>query len=98
MRPENVDFDNTVDTDRLGGSILTASESSNAFVPTQRVSPQTASANGPRPIGGAMAHDLIIKNGNVIDGSGLPGFHGDIAVSGGRITDVGKVSGNARQV
>src|SRR5499433_3748146 len=45
-----------------------------------------------------MAHDLIIKNGNVIDGSGLPGFHGDVAVSGGRITDVGKVSGNARQV
>src|SRR5262245_9758169 len=45
-----------------------------------------------------MAHDLIIKNGNVIDGSGLPGFHGDVAVSGGRITEVGKVSRNARQV
>ena len=44
-----------------------------------------------------MAHDLIIKNGNIIDGSGLPGFHGDVAVSGGRITAVGKVSGDARQ-
>jgi len=26
-----------------------------------------------------MAYDLIIKNGKVIDGFGLPGFHGDMA-------------------
>jgi N-acyl-D-aspartate/D-glutamate deacylase len=45
-----------------------------------------------------MLHDLIIKNGKVIDGSGLPGFHGDVAVSGGRIVEIGKVSGDARQV
>jgi len=45
-----------------------------------------------------MSHDLIIKNGNIIDGSGLPGFHGDVAVSGGRITEIGKVGGEARQV
>ncbi|HEY7165794.1 MAG TPA: amidohydrolase family protein [Candidatus Binatia bacterium] len=45
-----------------------------------------------------MSHDLIIKNGKVIDGSGLPGFHADVAVSGGKIVEVGKVSGNARQV
>jgi N-acyl-D-amino-acid deacylase len=45
-----------------------------------------------------MPHDLIIKNGNIIDGSGIPGFHGDIAVSGGRITEIGKVSGDGRQV
>ena len=45
-----------------------------------------------------MPHDLIIKNGKVIDGSGLPGFHGDVAVSGGRIVEIGKVSGDARQV
>ena len=44
-----------------------------------------------------MAYDLIIKNGKVIDGSGLPGFHGDVAVSGGRIVEIGKVSGEARQ-
>mgnify|MGYP001355542150 FL=1 len=44
-----------------------------------------------------MAYDLIIKNGTVIDGSGLPGFHGDVAVSGGRIVEIGKVSGAARQ-
>ena len=44
-----------------------------------------------------MIYDLIIKNGKVIDGSGLPGFHGDVAVSGGRIVAIGKVSGAARQ-
>jgi len=44
-----------------------------------------------------MAYDLVIKNGKVIDGSGLPGFHGDVAVSGGRIVAIGKVNGAARQ-
>jgi hypothetical protein len=24
-----------------------------------------------------MAHDLLIKNGRIIDGSGRPAFHGD---------------------
>jgi N-acyl-D-aspartate/D-glutamate deacylase len=45
-----------------------------------------------------MPYDMIIKNGKVIDGSGLPGFHGDVAVSGGRIVEIGKVNGEARQV
>ena len=44
-----------------------------------------------------MAYDVVIKNGKVIDGSGLPGFHGDVAVSGGRIVEIGKVTGAARQ-
>jgi N-acyl-D-amino-acid deacylase len=45
-----------------------------------------------------MPYDLIIKNGKVIDGSGLPGFHGDVAVRGERIVEIGKVGGDARQV
>ncbi len=45
-----------------------------------------------------MPYDLIIKNGKVIDGSGLPGFHGDVAVSGGRIVEIGRVSSEARRV
>jgi len=44
-----------------------------------------------------LAYDLIIKNGKVIDGSGLPGFHGDVAVSGGRIVEIGRISGEARR-
>jgi N-acyl-D-aspartate/D-glutamate deacylase len=45
-----------------------------------------------------MAYDLLVRNGKVIDGSGIPGFHGDVAISGGRIVEVGKVNGEARQV
>lgn len=45
-----------------------------------------------------MAHDLIIRNGMIVDGSGLPGFHGDVAISDGRIAEVGKVSGDASRV
>ena len=28
-----------------------------------------------------MAYDLLIKNGRVIDGSGMPAFHGDVAIT-----------------
>ena len=45
-----------------------------------------------------MTYDLVIKNGKVIDGSGLPGFHGDVAVKGGRIVEIGRVSGTAQRV
>ena len=38
-------------------------------------------------------HDLIIRGGTIIDGSGAPAFEGDVAVSGGVITGVGKVNG-----
>ncbi len=42
-------------------------------------------------------HDLIIKNGQIADGTGAPLFHGDVAVEGGRIVEVGKVSGTAKK-
>ncbi len=45
-----------------------------------------------------MSHDLIIKNGKIIDGSGIPGFHGDVAVSGGRIVEIGQVNADAHRV
>src|SRR5882724_4018734 len=44
-----------------------------------------------------MAYDLLIKNGRVIDGSGRPAYHGDVAVAGGKIVEVGRLSGSARQ-
>jgi N-acyl-D-aspartate/D-glutamate deacylase len=45
-----------------------------------------------------MSYDLIIRNGKVIDGSGIPGFHADVGVSGGSIVEIGQVSGDARRV
>ena len=34
--------------------------------------------------------DLIIRNGTIIDGSGLPGYLGDVGISGRRIVSVGR--------
>ena len=45
-----------------------------------------------------MSYDLVIKNGKIIDGSGLPGFHGDVAVRGGRIVEIGRVNGGAHRI
>lgn len=42
--------------------------------------------------------DLIVKNGLVVDGTGAPAFHGDVAVKDGRIAAVGAVEGEARRV
>ena len=43
-----------------------------------------------------MTYDLVVRDGLVIDGSGAPGRHADVAVSGGRIAAVGKVEEAAR--
>ncbi len=44
-----------------------------------------------------MSHDLLIRNALIVDGSGAEPVHGDVAVSGGRIAQVGKVDGAASQ-
>jgi len=40
-----------------------------------------------------MAHDIVIRNGNLIDGSGAPLVRGDVAIDGDSITAIGKVKG-----
>ncbi len=42
-------------------------------------------------------HDLVIRGGTIVDGSGAERFVGDIAVDGGIITAVGKVSQAGRE-
>src|SRR6202789_1099474 len=44
-----------------------------------------------------MEYDLIIRNGSVVDGSGLPRYRADIATLGGQIAVIGKVSGSAKE-
>lgn len=39
-----------------------------------------------------MAHDLIIRHGTVLDGTGAPGVQADVAVDGDRITAVGDLA------
>ncbi|MEM7080496.1 MAG: amidohydrolase family protein [Pseudomonadota bacterium] len=41
--------------------------------------------------------DLLIKNAEIIDGSGEPAFHGDVAIDAGRISAVGEHSGAAKR-
>src|SRR5437660_4586492 len=45
--------------------------------------------------GTSMAYDLLIKNGLIVDGSGLPAFRGDVGVKDGKIAEIGKLSGPA---
>ena len=42
-------------------------------------------------------YDLLIKNGRVADGSGMPSFITDVGVSDGKVVDVGRLSGPAKR-
>jgi N-acyl-D-amino-acid deacylase len=38
-------------------------------------------------------YDLVVRNGNVIDGTGSAGYRADVAVSGGEIVAIGRLEG-----
>jgi N-acyl-D-aspartate/D-glutamate deacylase len=42
-------------------------------------------------------HELVIRGGTIVDGSGEPGYDGDVAVDGGRISAVGGRLGPAKR-
>ena len=43
-------------------------------------------------------HDLIIRGGTLVDGTGAPGRTADVAVDSGRITDVGQIQGGGHRI
>src|SRR3954452_15039403 len=44
-----------------------------------------------------MTHDLVIRGGTIVDGTGCAGFAGDVAIDGERIVEVGEVTGSAHR-
>ena len=45
-----------------------------------------------------MAYDTLIKNGLLVDGTGAPARHGNVAITGGKIHGVGDVDGTANEI
>ena len=44
-----------------------------------------------------MSHDIVIRGGDVVDGTGAEPFQADIAIDGDQITEIGKVDGRGRE-
>ena len=44
-----------------------------------------------------MRHDIVIRGGNIIDGTGSEAFMGDVAIDDGLITAIGTVEGQGRE-
>ena len=42
-----------------------------------------------------MAFDLVVKNGMIVDGSGLPRYRADVGVKDGKIAEIGRINGAA---
>jgi len=42
-------------------------------------------------------YDLLLKNGRIYDGSGMPGYNGNLAVQDGKIVEMGRVNGGAKR-
>jgi N-acyl-D-aspartate/D-glutamate deacylase len=42
-------------------------------------------------------HDLIVRNGMIVDGTGFPRYRGDVAVQEGRIAEIGRITAAAER-
>ena len=45
-----------------------------------------------------MQYDLLIKNGTVVDGSGMPRFQADVGIVQGKIAAIGRIRDSAKEV
>jgi N-acyl-D-amino-acid deacylase len=44
-----------------------------------------------------MSYDVVIKNGTVVDGSGMPRFRADVGITAGKIASIGKITESAKE-
>ena len=44
-----------------------------------------------------MAHDVVIRGGNVVDGTGAEPYQADVAIDGDRISEIGVVNARGRE-
>jgi N-acyl-D-aspartate/D-glutamate deacylase len=42
-----------------------------------------------------MAFDIVVRGGTIVDGSGLPGFQGDVGITDGVIAEIGDLKGQS---
>ena len=45
-----------------------------------------------------MAYDLVVKNGTIVDGSGGPRYQADVAVTGGKVVEIGRIKDPAKRI
>jgi N-acyl-D-aspartate/D-glutamate deacylase len=45
----------------------------------------------------SVPHDIVIRNGTVVDGSGLGSYRADVGISGDRIADIGRIGERGRR-
>ncbi len=45
-----------------------------------------------------MSYDIVIRDGTIVDGSGLPRYRADVAIQNGRVAKIGKINENAEEV
>ncbi len=45
-----------------------------------------------------MEYDLVIRNGTVIDGSGMARYRADVGIAGGKIAEIGRIRASAREI
>ena len=41
----------------------------------------------------AQDYDILIRNGRIVDGTGNPSYHADLALTGNRVAALGKLTG-----
>ena len=41
--------------------------------------------------------DLLLKGGRIYDGSGMPGYNGDVAIQDGKIVELGRLNDGAKR-